>query len=199
MKISYTIYNTPFLKGFFHFLGMICFKLTPWKIEGELPEKRRFVMIAFPHTTNWDMPITMTMAFAYRAELYWFGKDTLFRFPFGSFMRWMGGIPIDRRQSNNAVDLAADLFAKYDNLILTIPPEGTRKEVPVWKTGFYYIALKAQVPIVCGFLDYKRKVAGIGPVVYPTGNLAEDMNQIIDFYKGVQGKYPHKMPLLEDF
>ena len=159
---------------------------------GKLPDIPKFVMIAAPHTSNWDFPVMMCIAFKLRAKLYWMGKDALFRRPFKGFFKWLGGIPIDRSRSHNVVDQMVDHFHEMDRLILTIPPSGTRKRVNKWKSGFYHIALGAKVPVVLGFLDFKRKTGGIGPVVVLSGDMEEDMKSIRAFYYSIDGKYPEK-------
>ena len=116
------------------------------------------------------------------------GKAALFRWPFGAACRWLGGIPIDRSGSHQVVEQAIQAFKERDDLTMVIPPEGTRKKVSYWKTGFYHIARGANVPVVLGFLDYRRKVGGIGPTLYPTGRIEEDMQVIKTFYATVTGK-----------
>jgi 1-acyl-sn-glycerol-3-phosphate acyltransferase len=158
-------------------------------MEGEVPDTPKYVLIAAPHTSNWDLPIMLCLAFAFRTSLFWMGKHTLFRRPFGPIMRWLGGIPIDRREAHNVVELSAQLFRNAERLVMVVPPEGTRQKVRYWKTGFYRIAESAHVPIVLGFLDYRRKVGGLGPVVVPTGDIDADMVVIRAFYADITGKY----------
>jgi len=117
------------------------------------------------------------------------GKDTIFRKPFKGLFKWLGGIPIERGRSNNVVGQMIDKFHEADRLILTIPPSGTRKRVKKWKSGFYNIASGANVPVVLGFLDFKRKTGGIGPVVTLTGDMEQDMKGIREFYSNIEGKY----------
>jgi len=147
-------------------------------------------MIAAPHTTNWDLPITLALTFVFRIKVYWMGKDTIFRWPFGTLMKWLGGIPVDRSKTHNIVEQSVSAFQKNDHLVMIVPPEGTRKKVRYWKTGFYHIAHGAGVPIVLGYLDYARKTGGIGPVVWPSGDIDADMKIIQTFYAGITGKYP---------
>ena len=131
-------------------------------------------------------------AFVLRAKIYWMGKDAIFRWPFGGLFKWLGGIPIDRSVANNVVSQSIEQFQKNEKLVLTVPPAGTRKRVLNWKTGFYHIANGAGVPIAMGFLDYKRKVGGIGSVLQPTGDIETDMEIIRSFYRDISGKYPLK-------
>ena len=132
------------------------------------------------------------IAFVLRIKIYWMGKDAIFRWPFGSLFKWLGGIPVDRSKANNVVAQSIAQFAKNDSLVLTVPPAGTRKRVLNWKTGFYHIANGAGVPIAMGFLDYKRKVGGIGSVLQPTGDIEADMTVIRNYYQDISGKYPLK-------
>jgi 1-acyl-sn-glycerol-3-phosphate acyltransferase len=118
------------------------------------------------------------------------GKDAIFRKPFGSIMKWLGGIPIDRSGSNNVVEQSIRMFEENDRLVLTVPPSGTRSRVTCWKTGFYYIADGANVPIALGFLDYRLKIGGIGPSIQTTGDIETDMKVISSFYENITGKYP---------
>jgi 1-acyl-sn-glycerol-3-phosphate acyltransferase len=147
------------------------------------------VLIAAPHTSNWDLPYTLMVAFVLRLNLYWMGKQSLFRWPFGPVMRWLGGIAVDRSKSTNLVAASAQAIRNAKGpLQLTVPPEGTRSKTRYWKTGFYYIALEAQVPIVMAYMDYGRKVSGLGPVFHPTGDIDKDMAAIKTFYAPFKGK-----------
>jgi 1-acyl-sn-glycerol-3-phosphate acyltransferase len=149
-------------------------------------------MIAAPHTSNWDLPVMLILAFAFRTKLCWMGKDALFRWPFGALFRWLGGISIDRTKSHNVVAQSIQLFEEKEKVVMAVPPEGTRKKVRYWKTGFYYIATGANVPIALGFIDYRRKAGGFGPVVTPTGDIEADMETIRTFYANISGKRPEK-------
>jgi 1-acyl-sn-glycerol-3-phosphate acyltransferase len=173
---------------FMAWLGLVFLKIMGWRVEGKIPDIKKFVIIAAPHTSNWDFPITLAVAFALRMKIYWMGKAAMFRWPFAGTLRWLGGIPIDRSQSHNVVEQSIQAFHKLERLIMVVPPEGTRKKVSYWKTGFYHIAKGANVPIVLGFLDYKRKAGGIGPTFYPTGRLEEDLQKIQAFYAAITGK-----------
>jgi 1-acyl-sn-glycerol-3-phosphate acyltransferase len=186
--LQHTIFDTPVIKTLMRWLSLIILKIMGWRFEGRFPDIPKFVLIAAPHTSNWDFPITIFIAFALKAKIYWMGKEAIFRWPFKNFFLWLGGIPIDRSKSNNVVEQMIQKFSENKKLILTIPPSGTRKRVMKWKTGFYYISRGADVPIVLGFLDYKRKVGGIGPVYLPTGDIEADMRGIRAYYAGIQGK-----------
>lgn len=184
-----TLYNTPVLKTIFKGLSWLGLKLAGWKLVGHPPKEQKYVLIAVPHTTNWDFPITLAMAFLFGFEIYWMGKDSLFKGIRGPIMRWLGGIAIDRSKNNNIVQQMVDAFNANDRLVVTIPPEGTRSRVDKWKTGFYYIAHGANVPIALGFLDYKHKTGGFGPAFYTTGDVEKDIAEIRKFYAGISGKY----------
>lgn len=186
-----TLFDTPVITPVLRGLSWLWLRVAGWRLSsGELPPVHHFVLIAAPHTSNWDLPIMLFAALRFRVKLYWMGKDAIFRPPFGGIARWMGGIPIDRSKANNLVAQSAELFQRTRELVLVVPPEGTRQKVRHWKTGFYYIALGAGVPIVMGFLDYKRKLAGFGPRLMPSGDIEADMREIRAFYAGITGKYP---------
>ena len=137
----------------------------------------------------------MTSHEVLRIRAHWIGKDNLFKPPFDRFFRWIGGIPINRSRSQNMVDRIIQVFRENKNLIIAIAPEGTRRKTPYWKTGFYHIAVGAQIPIVMGFIDYRTKSCGIGEVLYPTGDMEADMEKIRAFYSRFVGKFPDKMTL----
>jgi 1-acyl-sn-glycerol-3-phosphate acyltransferase len=187
-----TIFDTPVIRPIVRWISIVFLRLNGWKTEGPLPDIPKFVLIAAPHTSNWDLPYMLFMAFRLKAKIYWMGKETLFSWPFGPLFRWLGGIPIDRSQANDVVAQSVEQFQKNEKRILTVPPAGTRKRVLNWKTGFYHIATGAGVPIALGFLDYKRKVGGIGRLVQPTGDIERDMEGIRAFYSDISGKHPLK-------
>ena len=188
--VKHTIFNTPGLEAFLNRTSRLILSLTGWRAEGRLPMIPKFVLVGAPHTSNWDLPFTLLMAFALKARIHWLGKKAIFRWPFKGFFRWLGGIPVNRSESGNLVEQSIQQFRRAEQMILTVAPTGTRKRVINWKTGFYHIACGADVPIVLGFLDYRRKVGGIGPLVYPTGDINNDMETIKAFYDGVSGKNP---------
>lgn len=160
-----------------------------WRVEGERPPAK-CVIIAAPHTSNWDFPFMLAAAYIIGFRISWMGKHTLFWGPFGPLMKRLGGIPVDRRAPQNLVQQVAERFAKADALVLAIPPEGTRGKVEYWKSGFYQISRAAGVPIVLGFLDFERKVGGLGPVLHPTQDVHADMERIRAFYRDMRGKHP---------
>lgn len=185
-----TVFDTPVVKTLFRLLSLFLLKILGWKKEGVLPLEKKYVMIAAPHTSNWDFFYTILIAFAFKLKIFWMGKNTIFKKPFGSLMKWMGGIPVNRSKSNNLVDETIAWFNNNERLIIVIPPEGTRKKTTYWKTGFYHIAYGAGVPILLGYMDYKRKVGGLGPLFHPTGSIDDDMARIRNFYSNVTGKKP---------
>jgi 1-acyl-sn-glycerol-3-phosphate acyltransferase len=161
-----------------------------WRTQGSLGHLQKCVLIAAPHTSNWDLFYTLLMAFNLKTGIYWMGKDSIFTKPFAGIMKWLGGIPIDRSKSNNVVGQSIQMFNQNEKMVLTVPPSGTRSRVTYWKTGFYHIANNAKVPIALGFLDYGLKIGGIGPTFRTTGDIEADMKVISAFYAGITGKYP---------
>jgi len=190
-----TVFDAPVINVILRWFSLAYFKVFGWKYEGTVPEHKKYVVIAAPHTSNWDFPITMFIAFIFRVKVYWMGKETIFKRPFGTIMRWLGGIPIDRSKSNNVVDQIVDLFNRNEKMVIIIPPEGTREKVNYWKTGFYHIANGANVPIVMSFVDYARKAGGIGPTIIPNGDIEMDMYKIHSFFATITAKYPEKSSL----
>ena len=185
-----TIFDTPVVNTVLRGLSVAILRMAGWKVEGQLPpDCAKSVFIAAPHTSNWDLPYTLMLAFSLRLRVYWMGKQSLFRAPFGGVMRWLGGIPVNREQSSNLVASSAQAMrAAKGPMQLIVPPEGTRGKTRHWKTGFYFIAQEAGVPIVLAFVDYGRKVGGLGPVFEPTGDLERDMADIKAFYAPIKGK-----------
>ncbi len=189
-----TIFDTPVVNTVLRGLSLALLRLAGWKVEGSLPVgTTKCVLIAAPHTSNWDLPYTLMVAFALRLNIYWMGKQSIFRAPFGGLMRWLGGIAVNRAQSNNLVEASAQALRAADGPVqLVVPPEGSRRKTRYWKTGFYYIALQAQVPIVLAYMDYSRKLSGLGPAFLPTGDIERDMVSIKAFYAPFKGKNPHQ-------
>lgn len=185
-----TIFDTPIISSLAQLFAWTFLKLNGWKKEGEIPDAPKYVLIGAPHTSNWDTVFVLSLAFAYRVKIFFMVKDAMFRWPIGWFFRWLGGIPVDRSKSTGMVAQTIDIFNQNERLVICIPPEGTRKKVRKWKTGFYYIALGAGIPISLGFMDFKRKRGGFGPLLIPTGDIEADMKVMHDFYATVSGKYP---------
>ena len=187
-----TIFTTPVVNTILRAGSIGFLKMTGWKVEGSLPpEAAKSVFIAAPHTSNWDLPYTLMVCFVLRANIVWMGKSSLFKWPFGALMRWLGGISVNREQSTNLVVASAQALVAADSAVqLIVPPEGTRGKTRHWKTGFYYIALQAKVPIVMAYMDYSQKKSGLGPLFYPSGDIAQDMLIIRNYYQGMQGRNP---------
>ena len=170
-----------------HFIGQLYLKVAGWTTEGELPPSTKGVLIASPHTSGWDLPYMVAVSWVYGLDLNWLGKHTLFEGYRGPFMRWLGGIAVDRRSRHGVVGSLVKRFAETDRMYLAIAPAGTRSRAKQWRSGFYHIAEGAQVPIICGFLDFGRKVGGVGPAIVPTGDVKADMDRIRAFYKDITG------------
>ncbi len=158
----------------------------------ELPDDSRYLVVVAPHTSGWDLLLGLLFTFASGIRPNWIGKDDIFRWPLGSLMRWLGGIPVNRRSKNNFVDQIVALYKARNELIVAITPAGTRGDTSYWRTGFYYIALGAEVPIALGFIDYGARRLGIQGTLWPTGNLEADMRVFQEFYAGMRGKYPER-------
>ncbi|MCC5885643.1 MAG: lysophospholipid acyltransferase family protein [Gammaproteobacteria bacterium] len=165
-------------------------RVSGWAFEGEVPEHRRFVLIAAPHTSNWDFVFMIAMALALGVRLNWMGKAPLFEPPLGRLFRALGGIPTRQDRRSNLVEQSAARFAERDELILAVPAEGTRRLGTTWRSGFYHIARLANVPIVLGYLDYARKRGGLGPAIVPSADVSADMDRIRAFYADKVGRYP---------
>jgi 1-acyl-sn-glycerol-3-phosphate acyltransferase len=189
-----TIFTTPLVSGFFRTFSKVVLRLSGWTVVGTKPPGvDKAVFIAAPHTSNWDLPYTLMVAFCLDLRPYWMGKSGIFRFPFGPLMRWLGGLPVDRSQTSNLVQASADALRQASGQVhLLVAPEGTRSKATRWKTGFYFIAQQAQVPIFLAFLDYGKKIGGLGPTVTPTGDVELDLQTIKDFYADIQGRHPSR-------
>jgi 1-acyl-sn-glycerol-3-phosphate acyltransferase len=178
------------MPSFSYYLGRLWLGAFGWKVEGNDQGHQKFVVIAAPHTSNWDLPFMLATAYVMRVRASWLGKHTAFRPPLGWLLRKLGGIPVDRRSSHSLVTQMTEQFSTRNDLILAMAPEGTRSKADFWKSGFYQIAVQSGVPIGLGYLDYKRKRGGLGMFVMPTGDINVDMEKIRDFYKNIRGKYP---------
>ena len=185
-----TVFDTPLVNTALRHASIGFMKLAGWRIEGELPaHARKCVLIAAPHTSNWDLPYTLMAAFALHLNIYWMGKSSIFKPPFGAVMRWLGGIAVEREHSNNLVAASiAALKTAVGPTQLVVPPEGTRSKTRRWRTGFYYIALGAELPILLAFMDYKQKRVGLGPLFQPSGDIERDMAAIKAYYAPLRGK-----------
>jgi 1-acyl-sn-glycerol-3-phosphate acyltransferase len=154
-------------------IGWWLLQRAGWRFEGQMPDLPKFVVIVAPHTSNWDFPIGLAAKWALGFDAHWWGKDSLFCGPLGWFMRANGGIPVDRRNKSNVVDRTVEAFRRNDRFALALSPEGTRKKVDAWRTGFWHVAKGAEVPICCVALDWGRKVVRLGPTVMPDEDTPE--------------------------
>lgn len=171
-------------------LGRLVLKITGWKVSGVLPVEPRSVIIAAPHTSNWDFVFLIAATSALGVRIHWLGKDSLFNHPLGFIMHWLGGIPVNRSKRTRLVSQIAERFQSQVSLHLVIPPAGTRAHKDRWRSGFYHIAQSAKVPVIFGFLDYPKKLAGISEAMPLSGRLQEDMDRIRAFYADKVGKFP---------
>ena len=161
--------------------------LCGWKIRGDWPSDPKAVIVAAPHTSNWDGSYMIAAAAYFRVKLGWMGKKSLTTGPFGFIVKWLGCVPIDRSGSNNMVSSMAEAFAARDEMLLLVPPEGTRGLVREWKSGFYHIARVAGVPLIIAVMDYGTRTIRIATVFHPTGDTEADMPAIQAYYKGAVG------------
>jgi 1-acyl-sn-glycerol-3-phosphate acyltransferase len=153
-----------------------------WTSVGAVPTPQRFVLVAAPHTSNWDFPYFLGVTQALGIKTHFMAKASLFRWPMGGFMRQVGGVRLDRRTASDTVQQMVEEFARRNEFVLTIAPEGTRSAVGKWRTGFYQIAR--------GFMDYPTRTSGLGPVIVPTGDYEVDMAPAFAFYRGITGRHP---------
>jgi 1-acyl-sn-glycerol-3-phosphate acyltransferase len=172
------------------FLASSFLKLFGWEAVQGLPKFKKYVLIGAPHTSNWDFALAMLTALAIGLRFKWMAKNTIFKNPLGPVLKFFGGIPIDRTVRSSVIDRVAEMFNKSERLVIGITPEGTRTKTEFWKSGFYYIALSAKVPICFAYLDYDNKKVGISDHFFPTGDINEDMKIIKNFYNGLKGKKP---------
>jgi 1-acyl-sn-glycerol-3-phosphate acyltransferase len=171
-------------------LARCCLFLMRWKIAIQQPVPDRCVVIAAPHTSNWDFPVTMAMAEVEGVPMRWLGKAQMFNKVSSPILRAMGGISVERSSPQGLVgDLAAE-FDRHERLALVVPAEGTRDAVEYWKSGFYRIAQQAGVPIVCAYVDKVTRTGGFGPVIMPSGDVRADMDEIRAFYADKTGLKP---------
>lgn len=173
-------------------IGKAVLRISGWAFEGPLPAARRYVLIAAPHTSNWDFVYMTAMSWVTGVRLSWMGKASLFVFPFGLLFRAMGGIPIRRDRRTSLVDQCAQRFAERAELVLAVPAEGTRGRGTTWRSGFYHIARRAEVPVVLGYLDYARRRGGLGPELRPSGDMRADMDFVRAFYADKTARYPER-------
>jgi 1-acyl-sn-glycerol-3-phosphate acyltransferase len=171
-------------------IAALFLRAARWRVEGVRPRERRVVVVAAPHTSNWDLLFLLAFAWVFGVRMRFMMKHTLFRGPAGPLFRALGGIAIERRRPGGVVGQMVEAFARADELVLVIPPEGTRGRAEAWKSGFYHIARKADVPVVLSYLDYARRAGGFGPEFRLCGDVQRDMDLIRDFYADKVGLRP---------
>ncbi len=173
-------------------LLLALYRLRGWKAVGAVPEPRRFILIAAPHTSNWDFVNFLGLTADLKIRPFFMAKLSLFRWPLGGFIRKMGGVPVDRRGGGNVVEQMVAEFTRRAEFMLTVAPEGTRGRTTKWRTGFYQIALAAKVPMVVGFMDYGTKTGGLGPLIWPSGDFRADMLKVLEVYRTCIPKIPER-------
>jgi 1-acyl-sn-glycerol-3-phosphate acyltransferase len=170
-------------------LGRAMLLASGWTASGPPPAEKRYVLLAAPHTSNWDLPVMLSVTLSMGLKVHWMGKHTLFAPPFGGLMKKLGGVPIERHKNVGVVESVAARYRESEELIIAIPPEATRSRVSYWRSGFYHIARAANVPIALGFLDYEKQLGGIGPLIHPSGDIRADMDKVRTFYEPMRGKF----------
>ena len=171
-------------------LARLCMRLIGWSFTGSLPDLKKAVIIVAPHTSNWDFVIGVIAMFAISVRVSFLGKDTLFRPPFGFLFRWLGGFPVDRSSPSGVVEQTVEVFDRAPALALALSPEGTRRRTARWRTGFYHIAIGADVPIIPVALDFENRTIAIGQPVKMTGEEDADLTQLGEFFADVKGFRP---------
>lgn len=171
-------------------ISKIVLKILGWKLDVTIPKEKKFILIGAPHTSNWDFPLALLTFWTLDVKIYWVAKIQMFRGPLHYFFTALGGIPVDRAASNGFIDQIAEKIKQTDKMALAISPEGTRSRTKYWKSGFYYIAMAANIPIYLGYINYKHKTLGFKTVLYPSGDIEADMKIISDFYADIEGKRP---------
>jgi 1-acyl-sn-glycerol-3-phosphate acyltransferase len=190
--MAYTIFDTPVVRTVLKYLSKAVLRTIGWRSVDARPDKAkdRFVMALAPHTSNWDFVLIYLIAFDTGIRGHWLGKHTLFKGPLRPFMRWLGGIPVVRSRSMNLVDQCVKAYDEDPRVMIAITPEGTRSRVKDWRTGFYHIAMGARVPVALAYLDYRRKVGGIGSMFHPTGDIERDLPEIRAYYRDITAYRP---------
>ena len=165
-------------------------RLMRWRVVGDFPDLKKFVIIVAPHTSNWDFVVGLFCDLALDLDAVWLAKHTIFIGPFGTWLKSLGGIPVVRSASHNVVSQVAAEFARRDQMVLAVAPEGTRSKVEEWKSGYWHIARAAGVPIVPVGLDFGRRAAVIGPLRFTTASLEQDETVLKAFFADITPKNP---------
>jgi 1-acyl-sn-glycerol-3-phosphate acyltransferase len=192
MKPAHVTHQGPRTSVLSYWLARLITSLTGWDISGEVPDGKKLILIGAPHTSNWDFFFMLLTSWTFRLKVSFMGKDSLFWGPLGWVMRALGGIPIDRSSRQGLVDQMVARFNAAEALAVVITPGATRGFSDHWKSGFYWIAYKARVPLLCASINYAQRQIHLGLSFIPTGNLREDMDRIRSFYVKGQGLYPHQ-------
>lgn len=172
-------------------------RMAGWSFDTRLPTEKRFVLIGYPHTSNWDFVLAMLFKGAAGLPFNWVAKHSLFVWPAGRLMQALGGIGVDRSRTKGFIAQLADEFKRRETMILGITPEGTRSLTDHWRSGFYHLAQGAGVPVVLGYICFKTKRVGIGPTLYLSGDIEADLDQIRAFYADKVGRYPSKAGVIK--
>jgi len=167
--------------------------LTGWEAVGERAADKRIVLVAAPHTSNWDLAYLLAITRALDVKVSWLGKHSMFWWPIGPILRALGGVPVRRDRPEKVVEQIVRVFDEAETLTLTITPEGTRSYTPYWKSGFYRIAKAAGVPIQLAYGDYARRRGGFGPTFTPSDDVRADMAKIRAFFAGVVARHPDQV------
>lgn len=178
----------------FQSVSKFILRVLGWKMVGQLPNEKKFIIIIGPHTSNWDFILGMVVRGAMGANVRFLAKHQLFNAPYGWFFRWLGGSPVYRHKDNNLVDQVVEMYENHDEFILGIAPEGTRSEIKRWKSGFYHIACKANVPIEMIGFDFKSKEVRFREPFMPTGDIDVDFPVILDYFRSIDGRHPKNIP-----
>ena len=187
MPASRTLFRVPIVSQLLKLIASALLRISGWRVVGALPSECKYVLIGAPHTSNWDFPLMLLAVLKVGMDVHWLGKSSLFPPLIGGVMRWFGGVAVDRSKNNNLVAQLVDLFRVRAELVVLIPPEGTRAKVERWKSGFYHVAAGAGVPILLGFVDASRKELGFGPLFYPSQDYEVDLPKIQEFYRDKRG------------
>jgi 1-acyl-sn-glycerol-3-phosphate acyltransferase len=185
-----TIFNTPMITPVLRYLSSFFLRLLGWRVQGQLPDIPKFIIVGAPHTSNWDFVMFLALAFTLKGNLRYMGKKELFYWPYGGFFRWCGGVPVDRSKPQGLVEQTVRAIQATDHFQLVITPEGTRKAVSEWKRGFYHIAKNAGIPIVAGYVDSRTRTTGIGPTFMLTDDIEADIKTMQAFFKDKVGINP---------
>lgn len=168
------------------------YRRSGWTAHGVLPAERKFIILGASHTSNWDFPVFLGTVHAVGRRVRFIGKSSLFKGPLGGFMRSLGGVPVDRHAPQDLVSQIVEQIGVHDDFLLIVAAEGTRSRTTNWKTGFYQIALRAGIPIVCAGPDYPTRRGIFGPIIRPTGGYETDMDPAFAFFRSLRPRHPER-------